>query len=82
MMEDGDSNEDKPSFEPTVLKYPAEKPPVKAPCNRLRPFSSRTYNALSQSEQGAIENGHTSCFHMGMNSLASFFSKGGKGVPI
>ena len=31
-----------PSSEPTVLKYPAEKPPVKAPCNRRRPFSSRT----------------------------------------
>jgi hypothetical protein len=37
--------EDAPSFEPTVLKWPAEKPPVKAPCNRLRPFSSRTYSA-------------------------------------
>lgn len=32
-----------PSFEPTVLKYPAEKPPVNAPWNLLyRPFSSLT----------------------------------------
>lgn len=39
-----------PSFDPTVLKYPAENPPVKAPCNRLRPFSSRTwYNLISHS---------------------------------
>lgn len=32
-----------PSFEPTVLKYPAEKPPLNAPWNRLYlPFSSLT----------------------------------------
>jgi hypothetical protein len=31
-----------PSLEPTVLKYPAENPPVNAPCNRFRPLSSRT----------------------------------------
>ena len=32
-----------PSFEPTVLKYPAENPPLKAPWNRLYlPFSSLT----------------------------------------
>ena len=31
-----------PSAEPTVLKYPAEKPPVKAPWSLRRPFSSRT----------------------------------------
>lgn len=29
-----------PCLLPTVLKYPAEKPPVKAPWKRLRPFSS------------------------------------------
>jgi hypothetical protein len=60
---------------------------VKAPCNRLRPFSSRTYgaNVCLHSEQGAAKGdwyGHTSCFHMGTNSLASFFSRGGSGVPI
>ena len=31
-----------PSFVPTVLKYPAEKPPVKAPWNRLLPSASVT----------------------------------------
>ena len=30
-----------PSFEPTVLWYPAVKPPVKAPWKRFRPNSSR-----------------------------------------
>jgi hypothetical protein len=36
-----------PSFEPTVLKYPAEKPPVNAPCSRFRPRSSRTCRVVS-----------------------------------
>lgn len=36
-----------PSFEPTLLKYPAENPPVNAPCSLLRPFSSRTYRLLA-----------------------------------
>jgi len=31
-----------PSLLPTVLKYPAENPPVKAPWNRTRPCASRT----------------------------------------
>ena len=31
-----------PSFVPTVLKYPAENPPVKAPWNRLLPSASVT----------------------------------------
>ena len=39
-----DTNVDgwKPSLEPTVLKNPAENPPVKAPWNRCRPRLSRT----------------------------------------
>ena len=40
---------DVPSFEPTVLKYPAENPPVNAPCSRFRPLSSRTCMSVSRS---------------------------------
>lgn len=34
---------DAPSLEPTVLKYPAENPPLKAPWNLRRPSESVTY---------------------------------------
>lgn len=55
-----------PSFEPTVLKYPAEKPPVNAPCNLLLPFSSRT---------SCFHSGTNS-------PVSLDFSSGGRGVPI
>ena len=46
-----------PSFDPTVLKYPAEKPPVNAPCNLLRPRSSRTYRGISVDEKKGMGSG-------------------------
>ena len=55
-----------PSFEPTVLKYPAENPPVNAPCSLLRPFSSRT---------SCFHSGTNS-------PVSFDFSSGGRGVPI
>ena len=35
-----------PSFDPTVLKYPAENPPVKAPWNLGRPLEIPGLNVL------------------------------------